>query len=692
MKYLNAEGHGMKKTEYGLSDLATKALAYWRANCSLVASHLFGLSWPPPGQPQRRHLVGHWGANPGIAWIVGHLAACWKGQKPILTVLGTGHATSFLLAHKAIQDGWKSDVITSLNGRYGQPGGDPSELIGFPPGIPFLSGELGPALGVSQGIAIGLQERLVACIIGDGECESPATLAALAHRDVLLKDKVAWLPIINANGAKMGAQARFNVSSLDAMLRGFGYEVVVSTSTNSESVIEIAQMAIERATNGQPIAWISVTDKGWPAPSLLGGKTFRGASAHKPPRDLSEQNKVIFAEINKMVEAFSKGLLEDDGRVLDSISNLAQKVTFSLPMLSSTHSSGNLLQIKSNSNLQEDTWRSSMEEIDNFLADSSESVFCPDEGQSNRLFKTKECGLLIEVLAEELCSAWTIGCVEAGQISAMVTYEAFAPLLASQIAQYAKLVNARSSRGLRPLLIIQTSLGWGNSPTHQNTDLAATFICRPLPSLRLICPFSASSARMRLEDIIQNRRDEIVLVNCSKQPLLDIPDPGGSIVEVELEERSATSNQATIIAIGDVCVTEAVAAMQLGAEEGWCIRVLAVVDVTALDSDRHKSPKPQISDAPLVAVAWCAPRLIEGLLWQLVDRVFPVVGYRERFGVTPWETLVANKMDRFSLLATLGLGGNRQFDKGPLGWESGSVPHFNAPKLKVRCLEGEDSP
>lgn len=125
---------------------------YWRSVCALASCHLLGTTWPPPGVPQRGRLVGHWGCNPGIGWITAHLASHWSSEQPLLMVVGTGHASSFVFAHNALQTRADPAAITAAAARYGQPHGDPAELVGQP-NVPYLGGELGPALAVSQGLA-----------------------------------------------------------------------------------------------------------------------------------------------------------------------------------------------------------------------------------------------------------------------------------------------------------------------------------------------------------------------------------------------------------------------------------------------------------------------------------------------------------------------------------------------------------
>lgn len=209
------------------AQVGTAAGNYWRAVCLLSFSHAAGLTWPPPGEPQRSRAVGHWGCNPGIAWATAHLAqACT--DEGFLLVVGTGHASSYTFAHRALCSGTSSADISTATRRYGAPGGDPTELLGEPE-MPYIGGELGPALGVSQGIAAASPGLRVAVVIGDGECETPAALAAFAHHDVVPPAPGAcWLPVVNVNGARMGSAARFSSAHLRALLEGMGYTVIVS--------------------------------------------------------------------------------------------------------------------------------------------------------------------------------------------------------------------------------------------------------------------------------------------------------------------------------------------------------------------------------------------------------------------------------------------------------------------------------
>jgi len=79
-----------------LSQSGTGAVRYWRACCALALGHALGSSWPLETEWTPRASPGHWGCNPGIAWIIGHLADGLADEASITAVIGTGHATSFM--------------------------------------------------------------------------------------------------------------------------------------------------------------------------------------------------------------------------------------------------------------------------------------------------------------------------------------------------------------------------------------------------------------------------------------------------------------------------------------------------------------------------------------------------------------------------------------------------------------------
>ncbi|MFC4999312.1 hypothetical protein ACFPIJ_15865 [Dactylosporangium cerinum] len=632
------------------------AFDYWRAACLLSFSHAAGLTWPPPGEPQRARAAGHWGCNPGIAWAAAHLAQ-ESGDDGFLLVVGTGHAGSFTFAHQALRSGAPAAAVSAATARYGAPGGDPSELLGEP-GVPYVGGELGPALGVGQGIAAATPGLAVAVVIGDGECETPAALAAFAHHDVLRPaDGACWLPVVNVNGARMGAAARFSPRHLRDLLTGLGY-TVLGSGPHTEEAGPAARRAWELARAGRSVVWLSVTDKGWPAPVGLGHRPFRGRDAHKlTGLDLTDPG--LRGAVRDWLGALNDPpVVGPDGRVPDHIRHLARRMRTELPTpdrperpvprppAATTASGGDAPPMDE---------ASPMDEVDRVLAGRAVRVLSPDEGASNRLHRCLAGGLVTEVLAEELCSAWAWGHTEAGMPAAVVTYEAFAPLLATQLAQYLKLLKARPPAGRPPLAVVLTSLGWGNAPTHQNTDLAGVLLARAADApVRAAFPIGARSAADRLGALLDDR-DAVAMLVCSKQPLPDLPDPGGPAVRIRL---ATGDDDATILAVGDVAVREAVAAMGLAAVHGVRIGVVAVVEPGRLRGASRQAVREACAPPkPVVCVSWVAAHHLAAVYASAGAGSAAWLGYRERWGATPWDTLAANRLTRWSLLTELHTAG-----------------------------------
>jgi xylulose-5-phosphate/fructose-6-phosphate phosphoketolase len=642
--------------------------------CLLSFSHAAGLTWPPPGTPQRGRAAGHWGCNPGIAWVAGHLAEA-SGEE-FLLIVGTGHASSFVFAQRALRHAAPPDMISEANRRYGQAGGEPTELLGIPE-VPYIGGELGPALGVAQGIAAAAPGLRVAAVIGDGECETPVALAALAHHDVLPAAAGAcWLPVINVNGARMGSAARFSPERLRRLLEGMGYTVLLS-GPHTDEAARAARAAWELALSGVATIWLSVSEKGWPAPEELGDLPFRGPHAHKP-RDIDLTDPTIRSDVDGWLGRLNDPpVVAADGGIPPAVRNLSRRIRTELltsatrPAVANGHCSPG-----------SDGDGSPMAAVDEVLAHRRVRVFSPDEGASNRLDRCIAAGLVTEVLAEELCSAWTWGSVEAGVPSALVSYEAFAPLVSTQLAQYLKLITARPPAGRPPLAVVLTSLGWGNSPTHQNTDLLAGVLARAADCpVRAVFPIGATSAWRRMNGLLDDR-DVLAVVSCSKQALLDLPDPGGAAVGIRIV--GAADDQATILAVGDVAVAEATAAMALAAEHGISIGLVALVEPGRLDlaSVRRACP-PAL---PSVAVSWVASHYLAPVYWSVRPAASTHLGYRERWGPTAQETLAANGLHRWSLLRELHAAGcqipaaleRRVGSKSPL---SGPTPAYEVRRL-----------
>jgi xylulose-5-phosphate/fructose-6-phosphate phosphoketolase len=156
--------------------------------------------------------------------------------------------------------------LTELARRYCAPDGFPSHLSPAVPGTIHEGGELGYALATAFGAAFDAPDRLVACIVGDGEAETGPTAGAWHSSKYL--DPVtggAVLPILHLNGYKISSPTLFATMSDDeliALFRGYGWDpriVDMSSDPDGEpldAAVRAAHTGIRdiqgRARTGRP--------------------------------------------------------------------------------------------------------------------------------------------------------------------------------------------------------------------------------------------------------------------------------------------------------------------------------------------------------------------------------------------------------------------------------------------------------
>lgn len=181
----------------------------------------------------------------------------------------------------------------------------PSVLDGHPnpmEGFPFFdaaTGSLGQGLSVANGLgeAARLDEldRLIFCIIGDGESREGQVTEAL---DYLVDHKLTnVLPIFNCNGYGQVDRVSDQQSAarLAARLEAMGY-TVKSIDGHSPGQIKAAFdafVALGGGPDAKPMAVVARTVKGWGCPSLQGngwhGKPPTGDALKKALSELDER-------------------------------------------------------------------------------------------------------------------------------------------------------------------------------------------------------------------------------------------------------------------------------------------------------------------------------------------------------------------------------------------------------------------
>ncbi len=176
--------------------------------------------------------------------------------------------------------------------------GHPNPMEGFP-FFDAATGSLGQGLSVAAGLGEAARldkiDRRIYCIIGDGESREGQITEAL---DYIIDRKLTnVLPIFNCNGYGQADRVSIQQSAerMAAKLEAFGY-IVKTIDGHSPSQIKAAFDAfVENSTdsNGQPMALVAKTVKGWGSPTVQGGgwhgKTASGDSLRRALADLDER-------------------------------------------------------------------------------------------------------------------------------------------------------------------------------------------------------------------------------------------------------------------------------------------------------------------------------------------------------------------------------------------------------------------
>ena len=311
-------------------------------------------------------------------------------------------------------------------------------------------------------------------------------------------------------------------------------------------------------------------------------------------------------------------------------------------------------------------------------------IFSPDELSSNRLAGLLgvtslrhgcnvperppfcENGRIVEILNEHLCFAWLHGHTAAGGRGVFVTYEAFAPLLNSLVAQelaFLKGTADTSWRESRPSLnLVLTSLGWHNTPTHHNPGFADALLGRALEHVRVFTPAHPMDAAHQFSVMLTDS-GSINVMSVSKHPL-------PRVLACERTEcigaawnrlAGGQRDQAFLIAVGDCMAEECLAAREILMAKGVRkVAVIALNEVSALERPNDVSLSEILSMLEGArASVWVYngyPKTLRSMLYGRANPAWPILGYSDCVQTPSGdERLQANGVDRHSIVAAITL-------------------------------------
>lgn len=576
-------------------------------------------------------ILGHWGVCPALNAVYAHTCDLIRRRgRPISLVVGPGHAGPALLACMFL-DGTleahnpafarNAEGLQYLIASYGSSSGFPTEITAAYPGVEYVGGELGPALAFAQGTVMGSPRRLVVCVIGDGELETSIAQASFQGFDLLSPTADgAVLPVINANGYRMGSQSLWaarGIGSLGRFLIAHGLTPIV-VGPDHTRIARAFDAAYASITDRQRRRWpiiILQTPKGWTAPPSFGAAPFAGTHhAHKPLLRRPAHDPEELDHVRTWLLSY------DPTTLFDPAGRPQPKVTACLPPPPLQPSAVRAPQTASPprppaTGDPPSAFAAVRQAVQAAVANDPEVfVLSPDELSSNRftapIMSTRRTpadpngnggapdSKIIEILNEHLCFAWSCGLAAAGQHPILVSYEAFAPIFASQADQLLKVLeHHRTGRRTTPwpsVNVILTSLGWWNTPTHHNPGWVDSLLARTVASVRIYMPVLAHTAHRHIQDMLASTGRLNVLV-ISKSPLERLaalnphpPHKPRSRTWAELANDHDAPGRITLVALGDVMAEQALHAKDIiNARSSRPVTVAAIEDLSVLHAPNH---------------------------------------------------------------------------------------------------------
>ncbi|MGW6986904.1 phosphoketolase family protein [Streptomyces sp. NPDC054946] len=554
---------------------------YERAADYVAAALIFlqdNLLLTEPLRPEhiKPRLLGHWGSCPGISMVYAALNSLVRERgADVLLVTGPGHGAPAIHANLWLE-GTHEDYdpalartgagLRELAHRYCAPDGFPSHLSPSVPGTLHEGGELGYALATAFGAALDAPDRIVACIVGDGEAETGPTAGAWHSTKYL--DPVtsgAVLPVLHLNGYKISSPTLFATmtdAELTDLFRGYGWDprIVDVTSDPPGDPLGAAVLdahgtirGLQHAarTGDRPVrpAWPMIvlrSLKGQGAPAEVEGTAIEGTfHAHQVPLpDVREDPEQLKALESWLRSYRPQDLFDKDGRptaeVLDVPDRGARigsqpaanggRLRHPLPLPAIEPHAVPLPKGPGSATA------SPTRVLGGWLADLMEAtaarrdfrIVSPDELASNKLDAVLKAsgrayawpveeyaedlspsGRVMEVLSEHNCQGWLQGYLLTGRHGLFPTYEAFASIVDSMANQHAKwLKMSREVPWRAPvssLTYLLSSEGWRqehNGYSHQGPGFINNLLDRKSTVTGVYLPPDANTLLVTMERLL----------------------------------------------------------------------------------------------------------------------------------------------------------------------------------------------
>lgn len=321
--------------------------------------------------------------------------------------------------------------------------------------------------------------------------------------------------------------------------------------------------------------------------------------------------------------------------------------------------------------------------------------FSPDETTSNKLSATYDAsarlwnlptekwdlpespsGQITELLSENVLLGLMTGHVLSGKPAMLASYEAFLPIVTSQLLQHLKFLEQASTVAWRPdypaLNLLSTSTCWRqdhNGFSHQSPMLISTLLTRPGSFVNCLFPIDATAAEAAFKFMLNttnvvnlttfNKTDEPEWID-QNHAYFQLENGGASIFDFI----SNPEPDFVFTAAGDIVSREAIFAIRLLRQDLPELK-FRFVGITALTHGAIGTTTCQL-DQPTFKQYFTADKPIIGNFHGYADTLKAILsnytacerlhmhGFSERGSTTtPFEMLSLNRASRYHLAMTV---------------------------------------
>ena len=333
--------------------------------------------------------------------------------------------------------------------------------------------------------------------------------------------------------------------------------------------------------------------------------------------------------------------------------------------------------------------RAEMEKHEDFY------FFSPDETTSNRLSEVYEAtdrawvrsiepwdvhlsqsGRAIEMLSENVLFATLAGHILSGGRGCMTSYEAFLPIISSQLDQHLKFLKQAKEASWRPrchaLNILSTSCWQSqdhNGYTHQNPALISSLLSKPSNEANCLFPIDDVAAAAAWE-FMTRTKDVVNLTTFNKieeprwidinHARFQLTNGGASVFQF------ASDNNPDIIVcgIGDIPTAEALEGIKLAKKDAPDLRIrfvgIAALSYGAIGTTENKLKPNDFNDyftpdKPIVVNFHGYPETAFGIFSHYASPYrLDIHGYEDQGSTTsPLDELARNRCSRYDIAASI---------------------------------------